>query len=256
MRITLIFFIFFTSLFVKAEGLSFLQFIEKPSKEMKLEDYLKITEREPVNDLGHTLKSVRTIRSMEKLNIKSLESKSISDKIQNIKSRIEFLSKPMGVMKLTLGETLIYAVELEEYYELSAKLKNDELNNWVRKNKNEVIAKKQKIFEVMFNHDFEVLKSSYDEMTAINENPNPQKKDAENLTPDEIKKGLIELEKMKTVLNENQKCLFDSSCHYCGLSVSPKPCSADVVGRANTIMPEKMDESIPSLNHRFEKWAK
>lgn len=254
MRISIIIFIYLTSILANAETLSFLQLLKTPSKEVNLEDYLKITERESVSTLGDVLKSVQIIRSMEKLNIKNLDSKARPDKAQNIKARIDFLSKPMGTVKLTAAETMICLIALQEYYNLSYDLKDDELNLWVQKNKADLITRKQKAFEMMITHDFDVFKTSYDDMNAINKKST--KVDPDNLSPLDIQKGITELEVMKKVIRENQKCLFDSSCHYCGLSVSPKSCVVDARGRLNKILPERIDEAIIGFNKRFENLTK
>lgn len=256
MRISFLIFMLFISIFVKAESLSFLQILKIPTENVKLEDYLKLTDRDPVNDLDSVMRSVRITNSMEKLNIKNLESKSNSDKIQNIKSRINFLSKPMGVVKLSIAETFLCLVFLQKYYDLSLNIKDEELNNLIHKNKAGLVARKQKIFELMLNHDFELFRSIYDEMTGLNEKPTHKKNDSKNLTPDEIQKGIVELEKMKDVVNNNLKCLSDSSCHLCGLSVSPKSCSTELKGRANKILMEKIDSTIPHFNRSFEKLIK
>lgn len=256
MRILFIIFVCFTGILARAESLTFLQLINMPSKNVTLESYLKLTERQPINNLGDSLKSVRVIRSMEKLNLKNLKSKSNLEKVQNIKSRIDFLSKPMGTIRLSIAETLIHLVELQEYYNLSYELKNVELNNWVKENKVELVAKKQKILEMMLTHDFDLLRASYDEMTAINENPSSKKGNTENLSPHEIQKRIAELEKMKAVFKNNQDCLYSSSCYYCGLSVSSKPCAADTQGRVNKILPERFNEAILNFNSRFEKLTK
>ncbi len=256
MRISFIILICFTGIFANADSLSFSDLLKIPSKDVKLDDYLKLSERESVNSMASTLRSVQLVRSMETLNLKNLESKSNPEKIQNVKSRIDLLSKTLIKVELTIAETLIYVVQLQAYFEFSKKLNDATLNNLVQKSKADLVAKKQKIFEMMLNHDIEMFKTNYDEIAKLNEKSAIKKDDKEYLSPDEIRDGILELEKMKQVMSENHKCLLDKSCHYCGLRVSPKSCDSDTKGRLNKILVERIDEAASNFSKRFEKWTK
>lgn len=255
MRISFMIFICFSSFFAYAKDLSFSDLLKVPSKEVKLEDYLKVTERESLNSITDALRSTQLVRSMENLNKKDLESKSILEKTQNIKSRINLLSKTLLTVNLTIAETFIYVITLQDYFELGNKLETTELDKFAEKIKVELFAKKQAIFEKMLNHDFEIFKIHYGEIAGMIKKSGTKKEDKDYISPEDVRNGLLELEKMKQVVSQNHKCLLDKSCHYCGLNVSHKSCKSDTKERLNELIVDRINEASVNFNIRFEKWT-
>jgi hypothetical protein len=251
--------IFFTFLRVIANGqtITYSDLVKNGPEKAKLEDYLAIRERGTMYDIAEVLRSTAIVRKLENKNVENLKGMSAADKIQNIKERIQFISKQLTSVKLSLAEELVYLISLHQYYDEGAKL-TPEFDSWISESKADLYGKKKEAFDLMVDGEVQALSNTFKDVKDGKYKNDSEKPDGLGgiPTPKQAEKVLNSLAEIKKAIKNNETCLLNGSCSICKIELSKKDCkkSNGVYLPAATnikFIAEKYKEGIENFNKRF-----
>lgn len=180
-------------------------FREKKYNELSLNEYLNINDICPGYSMGSTLRAVQNMNKLEKQNLANMAKLSADEKAQNIKNRIVFLTSALVDTPLTLAESMMIILHLQNYVKEADKLKNKNLKNIVTEEVKKIQENKAKIYERTIRHDINLILAEY---------KNGEKGDPKEF--EVFKKFVAELIPYNKELQKNLPCLSAQTCKMCG----------------------------------------